>query len=173
MLAIILSYNMDSVEQKAFMARANKIDQMYKLADRVEIQSDPDKKLFNYYLGERLLRTSIYESSWILSRPSALTIVRLPILKHLVRALDWFDRDNRRRLAEAHQLISEYIQQNYPDPHKRIRARTIELAVNNIFALGTNTEPTQTRVKIKLSEGILEDWSKRWLGPLNPETHRV
>lgn len=120
-------------------------------------------------MGERLLRASIYESSWMLAHPATLAAVQRPVARYFIKLIDWLDRDNRRLLAEMQQLISNYVQQNYPCPENRIRARTIELAVNDIVARGTDDKPTKIRVKFQPNEGVLEGWGKRWHSQLNPE----
>lgn len=161
---------MNQIEQKDLPLPPRQAEQAYHLASRVGVVSNPDKSLFSYYLNERLLRTSIYNSSWLLSSPMALALIRLPIIKYLVKAQDRLERYERSQLEDTHQYIDNYIQLNYPGPDNRLRARTIELAVNDLVALGTCAESTQTRVRFNPSENALKMWSGRWSRQLDSST---
>lgn len=82
------------VSEQALKA-VNKFNARVDVFGRLELTEDRDKQLMEYYIVQRVLRTSIYDSSWRLSHPFTLISVKFPLLSGIVHSLDRRDRSKR------------------------------------------------------------------------------
>lgn len=145
---------------------AKYFDRRYRISSRLGLTEEKDRKTATYELTKRLLKTSIYDSSWLLSQPSVVVGLALPILSSLVHSLDRRDRKDRQQLTDLETELSGFLQAAYPSPEERYRARTIELAINDLVARATPQGREERMYRFRPTEEMLSAWQERWQGQL-------
>lgn len=146
-----------SIERE--LKRVKKIAERFRLLKTVGIEDDNDCTLFVYYLTQRLLRTSIYNSSYILSSPGLSAFSSIPILGKLVKIVDKIDRNDRKSLTALEEKTTTFVDENFKTANEKRHAREIELATNDIVARSTNNGNQATVV---FKEKVIDEWGKRW-----------
>src|SRR3989344_487811 len=89
------------VAYQNFLGRAGRLSLVWQIDQRLGIESASDRLLSLSYLTQRVIRTSIYESSWLLSHPGIFAALRNPLLRWQVRRMDKHDRLKRKLLAKV------------------------------------------------------------------------
>ncbi len=139
----------------SYQRRAEQLFNFWNVAKCLGIEG-AEKELALKYTTERFLRVGIYESSEFLHRPFAISPSRL-------RRLDSRDRDSRKAKDYLEENIDDLLASDFQKPEERIRARTIELALNDLVARATPDSPIQGIINnLSISKEDLEFWAQRW-----------
>ena len=145
--------------------KALRLDSEYQLGDNLQLVSGTDRNLLVSYLEVRILRTEIYDSSYLLGRPESVILSRLPIVGGLVRGVDKIDRENRKTLKELREEISLEINTNYAEK-KQGKPRMIELAINDFVARSTPHGQAKKMSEFEIGKDELKGWAARWVNEL-------
>lgn len=159
-------FNLDVAYQN-FLQRAGHLSLVWRIDQRLGIESAYDHLLSLSYLAQRVIRTSIYDSSWSLSHPGIFAALRNPLLSWQVRRMDKHDRLKRKLLARVDEEMQSFVEENSPTAEERRRARTIELAINDLVVQATSGNKDAS-VKFSLSEEQLNGWANYWRPQLSP-----
>lgn len=125
----------------------------------IEDPLSSDYDLFSDFLTQRLLRTSIYSTSYILN--SAIAVAAgSGLAGKIVGLLDKGDRFKRQILTRIEEETRRFIDQNYKTIEERHHARKIELAVNDLAA--RSTVEIGSQVGIVLDKHKIEEWRDYW-----------
>ena len=145
-----------------FKRKAEHLSKLWQIEKRLGIEEPKDTSLITGYLTQRIMRTSIYESSWWLGHPAIFTVLNRPFLRRFVRAMDNFDRIKRHVLTAVDTSLAQFVEEYYPTADGRIRTRTIELAINDLVAQATPQGQEVNAYKFLLSEEQLDEWTQKW-----------
>src|SRR3989344_1937809 len=138
------------------ISTAEEADEKYQISKHLELNEDSDVQLLRLYLQQRLFKADIYDSSWFLSRPEAIILARLPGISYILKLIDASDRANRQKLSELEEVLKTF-------PNDKFRARTIELAINDLVAKVTcQNIPSHKTIEFLPASPLLEDWGKHW-----------
>ena len=138
------------------ISTAEEVDEKYQISKLLELADDSDIQLLRLYLEQRLLKADIYHTSWFLSTPGAIVMARIPGISYLIKFMDASDKADRQKLSKLEEVLTSL-------PSDKLRARTIELAINDLVANATcQNTPTHKIPEFLPTELLLEDWSKRW-----------
>lgn len=143
------------------------------ITDRVNLTSSKDVEAFTLFFTQRMFRTSIYDSSWLLSNPAVFKLSNVPVINTLIRSLDSADRRNRQVLEHLNNVSEVYLKTAFAAGNDSRRVRTIELAANDLIARATDNNPNSTKTKIIFTSSLLNDWGNIWVDRLqvNKEPH--
>lgn len=126
----------------------------------IGVDQETDYTAFSYYLTQRLLRTSIYNSSFFLSRPGMSVVASMPLIGRLVHQADREDRNTREVLQGVEEATTAFVAENYLDDISRRHAKTIELAVNELVA--RLTVDNGKKARIVFDKQTVSTWGNRW-----------
>ncbi len=153
------------------VAQASILVPTYQLDKRLGLDQT-DKQLCVLTLTEKLVKSSIYRAGQSMRSPIANRLEAIPLpLAHLFHAIGIRNpridflmlRGYEDQLEDLNSSVKLFIDTHYSSPNARFRARTIELAVNDFFAIAS--DPSLDRPKLKPLQTIepaLEGWQKRW-----------
>ena len=137
------------------VARAREVIDEFSLNDMLGI-SGVDSIIFHAFFAERIIKTRIYDFDWITHSPE---FVFSP--KDIAR-----DNKNRAILQESlDRLIvrrDEMILQSYTDKNQRLRARSLELAANDLVARSTSFDEKSFTNFIIVSDELVAVWAQKW-----------
>ena len=146
-----------------FIARAGQLAGSWGVIQRLGLDDDKDRKLALALLAQRLIRTSVYDTSSILKSAQAVMQSRFKSGSSQIRAIDTLDREKRAILDLFDIQIAAFIDKNYQDPNTRKRVRTIELAINALIAQATPQSPRSNLAdSLRMPGDTLEVWAARW-----------
>ena len=149
-------------EAFGYLRRAEQLFGFWNVASRLKIEG-VEKALALKFVTERLLRAGIYESSATLNSPHAVLASRFKFGAKRLEQLDLRDTNTRRAQDQLNQEINQTLAAKFPNPDDRIRARTIELAVNDLIARATpNTLQNGGTGDLSLPREDLDAWQARW-----------
>lgn len=133
----------------------------------IAIEDENDYVSFTMYYSQRLLRTSIYDSSWYLSHPITQRAQRIPGMKRLINLVDRVNESEKNALKTIEMMTQSHINETYHSQEERHHARTLELAANDLVARATINDKHKSRTRVFLSEEIILPWAQRWKGALD------
>ncbi|MBI2593526.1 hypothetical protein HYW44_02705 [Candidatus Daviesbacteria bacterium] len=134
----------------------------YRIGERIGLNTPNDQTLIGFFLDQRLDRAKIYHQGWFLSRPGTSVMATVPVIGWLIRLVDQAERNSRDSLEQKEIYTTEFVSEHYPTPSDKIRARQIELAINQLFAMATNKTITHKYPSFKPTQDDLEAWSGSW-----------
>lgn len=154
--------NLEKIEDLTDLAYEQ--DETFSLSERLNLnENHPDRALLQLFLEQRLLRYEVYRSSEMLASPRILVGIKLPIISSLIRSLDREDREDRGKLNALQQEIDDVLNEKYQDLDQKLRARTIELAINDLISRAMpTTDQLGMKVKFAPSNELLDYWSNHW-----------
>lgn len=147
---------------KHWLGKASKDIKKDDIVGRIELKSPQDIELFTRHYALRLVRTAIYDSNWFLSRPEIEAENKIPFVGWVNRFPVLIHKQGRRILAELEADTDSFIEQNYNSVDKKMYARVIGLAVNDLIARGFSWDYSWNNTQIKYDGGILNFWSEQW-----------
>lgn len=146
-----------------FIARAGQLAGSWEVTRRLGLEDEKDQKLALTLLTQRLIRTSVYDTSSVLKSAQAVMQSRFKSGSSQIRAIDTLDRNKRAILDLFDIQITDFIDKNYQDPNSRMHARTIELAINALIAQATPQSPRSNLAdSLRMPGDTLDVWAARW-----------
>ena len=84
-----------------------------------------------------------------------------------MRLSDNFDRIKRNLLEKVDLALDQFVEKNYPTAKGKRRARTIELAINDLVARATPHGQELDVSRFSLSDEQLVEWADKWRSELS------
>lgn len=137
--------------------RADLVLKEFNIVDRLGLNGN-EVYLFKENMALRIIRTDIYDMSFLLHHPSAMVMAKIPVLSKLIKHQDKFDRASR--FAEQHLRSSIDRVASIGSDKARMVNRTVELAVNDLVARSTIREEASTRLIV--NDDMVGEWSSVW-----------
>lgn len=142
------------------LSEASTICELHGLTQRLGVTRPEEIMTFRLHLATRLLRTTIYNESSFLSGPLAFMFAKSRLRRFVVTSSDKVDRISRAAEKEMQEEIEDYVHSHRVDT---MRARTLELAANELVAKGTKNDPRiPDFVEVFIDKGIVATWIPPW-----------
>lgn len=140
--------------------------QSFDLAGRLGLTAEADVQLLTVSLYTRLVRNPKSARERLLERPEVDFLRRLPVMGHVIESLEATERRRREGIAKLEGQVQQLVEELYPTPEGRQRARAIEMAVNAFVAggLAEGEELSQSRGKPVLvtDKTQMDQWAAYW-----------
>lgn len=151
------------VDTANFRNRAMVLSSVWGIGKKLGLASENDRTLVRDVLAQRLLRTSLYETSSFLKSAAAVLKSRFKSGFEEIRRFDLVNQRRQDTLDCLDAEIADFTSQHYGSEEERTRARTIELAINALVAQATPPTTRHNLVgNLRLSDNELADWAARW-----------
>jgi hypothetical protein len=134
------------------------------LSDHLGLKVGPETGAFNFSLGQRVLRTAIYNTNWLVSLPGIDAAAETPLVGTIAAGILARKRQTLIYLREASDMMEESLEKDRMILRQQGTLklpRTIELAVNDLTAR-SSVENQPGEVRIEIDPRFVEVWGQRW-----------
>ena len=158
------SIGINSINKINYVQKAQEIYEALEIPELLRLKNRNDAALAGMYLTQRIVKANIYESSFIDRHPLARKA------SNLSRFTNFFYQANKTRLEQSQEVLEDInsdiemcLKEYYPSPEQKRRAKTLELAINQLFADATQ----ESSKKFKTNPEFVKNWMSRWQSELN------